>query len=493
MRVLPLMAGLAMVSCTFDYRALEGTNTAADASLDDGAPPAIDGAQAAEVRDVAVRTDQSTERDVPMTVEVGGTVDQSIALPDTGGAADLATQPDSGSGGTDGALGDGGATGTGGASGTGGRTGAGGASGGGGATATGGRTGSGGAGTGGVTGVGGTSSAGGTTGTGGTIASGGMLGTGGAGTGGAAGAGGSVATEPPSCRGQTFRCGAASESCCTSIHVPGGTFAMGRGAGTDAYSGRANEVPEHDVTVGPFSLDKYEVTVGRMKAFLADLDRWRQAGNPVTNAGANPNLPGVASGWEAGASQYLRNAADLAGVLRCNPGNPADEYTLDTGNDNYPVNCITYYESFAFCIWDGGRLPTEAEWELAAAGGDENRRYPWGPQDPDSTRASFAGCTGCVTTPRVVVGSYPTGVGRWGHLDLAGSVSEYVIDWYQSDWYGAGGATCNNCANVTPQNYRVIRGASWFDAASDIRAAFRGYTVSTTHYQYHGVRCARDP
>jgi formylglycine-generating enzyme len=446
-----------------------------------------------------------------------------------GDAPSLGT--DSGSGGgipatggglsTGGSLGAGGVASTGGTRFTSGATGQGGVGGIGGIAFTGGRAGTGGIPlTGGVPGVGGTTAtagtvgtgkggntsgasggAGGTTtdagmgGTGGTTRTGGVVGTGGrtgtggsTGTGGRVGTGGSTGPEPPSCQGQTFRCGAASESCCTTIHLPGGTFPMGRGADKDAYSGRSNELPEHNVTVGPFSLDKYEVTVGRIKVFLADFDRWRQAGNPAINAGANPNLPGVASGWESGAS-LRSNAADLAGALRCS----TDEQTIDAGNDVYPINCITYYEAFAFCIWDGGRLPSEAEWELAAAGGDENRLYPWGTPAPDSTRANFTGCTGCAATPKVVVGSYPTGAGRWGHLDLAGSMWEWVLDWYQSDWYSTGGATCVNCANLTTQSYRVIRGSSWSDPASDIRAAFRGYTYGTTHYQYRGVRCARDP
>jgi formylglycine-generating enzyme len=486
MRFLCVTAALAAVSCTFDYQALEGTPGPNDASLDTTTPPAADAADAADApegRDIAGRIDQTTP-DAPLLADLGSGVDHQSTFPlDTGAATDVANGSDVGSGGIDGAVGSGGAISTGGALGTGGLPGSGGASARGGAPGTGGAIG-----TGGPVATGGTAVAGGTMGTGGAVGSGGVWGTGGASTGGVVGTGGSTITEPPSCQGQSFRCGAANESCCTTIHLPGGTFPMGRGAGTDAYGGRANELPEHSATVAPFSLDKYEVTVGRLKVFLADFDRWRQAGNPTLNAGANPNLTGAASGWPSDAS-LRTNAADLAGALRC----ATDEQTIDAGNDAFPANCITYYESFAFCIWDGGRLPTEAEWELAAAGGEENRLYPWGAAAADSTHANFTGCAGCAASPKVVVGSYPAGVGRWGHLDLAGSMWEWVIDWYQSDWYSSGGATCNNCANLTTQTYRVIKGSSWSDPASDIRAAFRGYTYSTTHYQYRGVRCARDP
>jgi formylglycine-generating enzyme required for sulfatase activity len=76
--------------------------------------------------------------------------------------------------------------------------------------------------------------------------------------------------------------------------------------------------------------------------------------------------------------------------------------TRAEANDQYPMNCVNWYEAFAFCIWDGGRLPTEAEWEYAAAGGDENRIYPWGNDVAEPLPASYA-ATG--NSPRIAVGS----------------------------------------------------------------------------------------
>ncbi|HEY2406444.1 MAG TPA: SUMF1/EgtB/PvdO family nonheme iron enzyme [Polyangiaceae bacterium] len=99
-------------------------------------------------------------------------------------------------------------------------------------------------------------------------------------------------------------------------------------------------------------------------------------------------------------------------------------------NEQKPVNCVTWYESFAFCIWDSGCLPTEAEWGYVAAGGDENGLYPWGAAAPSSVR---------VSATIVNVGSVPTGAGRWTHQDLAGGVYEWMLDEYDAAWYSGAG------------------------------------------------------
>jgi formylglycine-generating enzyme required for sulfatase activity len=97
----------------------------------------------------------------------------------------------------------------------------------------------------------------------------------------------------------------------------------------------------------------------------------------------------------------------------------------ESGREQHPMNCVTWTMADTFCKAQGKRLPTEAEWEWTARGGDEARRFPWGNQAPDEDRACWSGG---VRKRRVTceVGSFARGVGRFGHQDLAGNVWEWT-------------------------------------------------------------------
>jgi ELWxxDGT repeat protein len=289
--------------------------------------------------------------------------------------------------------------------------------------------------------------------------------------------------KPPSCT-QPLEC--AGTSCCDSILVPGGTFPMGRSqSGSDAYSnGFGSEQPEHNVTVSSFRLDRFEVTVGRMRRFVA-----QYSGPPAVGAGAHPAIAG--SGWRSEFDTFLpATAEELDSSLR----NFATSYSSDPvgGLERMPVNELDWYVAFAFCAWDGGRLPTEAEWEYAAAGGDENRLYPWGSAAPTHDRAAFeCFADGCWLADILPVGTLPAGQGRWGHADLAGNLREWCLDFQNGGWYSGGGASCTDCANLTPGTGRTLRGGSWQDIeARSLRAAHRN-PAAVAHAD--GIRCARNP
>jgi formylglycine-generating enzyme len=306
------------------------------------------------------------------------------------------------------------------------------------------------------------------------------------------------ASSNPSCAGAET-CN--DESCCTSINVPGGTFPQGRGefvGASDYYSGGFyDEVPEFSSTVSSFALDKYEVTVGRFRMFVAAYLS-NTASAPAVGAGANPNIPG--SGWQSAWNTELpaTQAAFRSQLLDCSATN-GETWTDSPGpNENKPIVCVSWYESFAFCIWDGGRLPTESEWEYAAAGGSANRLYPWGGEDPDCTHANFfpsdtatVFCGPGGTGELAPVGSYAAGNGRWGHADLAGNVDEWTLDWRGT--YPTSASTDYADVNVSDGPLRVSRGGFNVAYARHIRVAARGSNGPALHLVVTGLRCAGPP
>jgi formylglycine-generating enzyme required for sulfatase activity len=301
--------------------------------------------------------------------------------------------------------------------------------------------------------------------------------------------------------------------------MPGGTFPMGRSvtSGSDTYAnGFSNELPEHDATVAAFALDKYEVTVGRFRKFVEDFNAWHvETDNPADNAGANPNVDqatatsdtGWGRSWDASQVDFPTSASKLTERLKCIEG----DYTWtdspgSTVEESYPINCVSWYEAFAFCVWDGGRLPTEAEWEYAAAGGTQNRRYPWGAVRPDFDRTNYLSLN--LLGPKLAVGSKLAtgGTGYFGHADQAGSMWEWTFDRHNDVFYGTASApiACVNCANAftnSPNgspNYpddsgsRTLRGGCWFCNETEIRAAQRTFYGPEWRYSGIGLRCARD-
>jgi formylglycine-generating enzyme len=289
----------------------------------------------------------------------------------------------------------------------------------------------------------------------------------------------------PSCEKLSVQC--QGESCCTAPTLPGGTFPMGRSTdptSSDYYGDKllwatefSNELPEHKAAVDTFALDKYEVTVGRFRQFVAAYDTWHKTGdNPKTGAGAHPAIRGTgwSESWSALPSDLPADQAALRRDLQCSPD--TENWTDEAGrNEAYAINCVNWFAAFAFCIWDGGRLPTEAEWEYAAAGGDENRLFPCGSKSPPLMVGSFDKYG--QPSPQVEVGSTLRDAGRWGHLGLSGNFTEWVFDTYKADYRDKDGnpITCNVCANTDVSSMgRTTRGSDWVGQESFMRSALRG-------------------
>jgi formylglycine-generating enzyme required for sulfatase activity len=256
---------------------------------------------------------------------------------------------------------------------------------------------------------------------------------------------------------------------------------MGRGDGEDACpDGQVcgdHETPEHDTTLSGFSLDLYEVAVGRFRQFVEAYDDL----NLRIGAGAHPLI--VGSGWQTEFQSFLPASEDaLRESLNCGDGRT---FTDTAGiSEGLPVNCVSWGVAFAYCATIGGRLPTEAEWEYAAAGGDENRLYPWGSAAPHPERVSV------YPSPLVRAGSLEDGEGRYGHFDLAGNVWEWALDWLDTGWYSDQGMGCENCARVTTGTHRVLRGGAYSYQEVTLRAAARSGELPEAREPSIGFRCA---
>lgn len=313
-------------------------------------------------------------------------------------------------------------------------------------------------------------------GSGGGGAGGGGAGGGGGGSGGVGG-GGSGGSSPdagadyppfmagPSCTNLPATCGPeGNENCCASPLVPGGTF------------NRTND-PTAPATVSDFRLDRFEVTVGRFRKFM-EL-------KPIPNAGdgANPNAP--TTGWD---STWDANVLLSSAGLQCDMTHKS--WTDAPGpNENRPISCLNWYAAEAFCIWDGGRLPSEAEWNYAAAGGNEQRDYPWG-SGIDTTYAVYCGNISCSSLD--VGTKSPKGDSKFGQADMSGNVWEWNFD-----WYSAFRVPCKDCVNAqdltTPMPSRVVRGGSFIRDALSLKTTYRLAITPAGLSSGLGVRCARSP
>jgi formylglycine-generating enzyme required for sulfatase activity len=317
---------------------------------------------------------------------------------------------------------------------------------------------------------------------------------------------------PPSCSAPgagTTNCGASSQSCCASLEVAGGTFSRTYGPANDG--GLADPAQ-----VSGFRLDKYDVTVGRFRTFVT---AWNNGSGWTPPAGsgkhahlnggsglANSAAPGTFEpGWSTANDSNIAPTASNLSATNCN----YSTWTPTAGSqENLPADCINWYEAYAFCIWDGGFLPSEAEWEYAAAGGSQQRLYPWGSTDPGTASqyaiyggedtyycyypsGTLAPCSGLASI--APVGTPALGAGLYGQLDLAGEMWQWALDW-QASFAGP----CIDCADTSPSYYAVMRGGYFSESTGYIQAEPRYSDSPTSRASYelggpHGFRCARTP
>lgn len=256
------------------------------------------------------------------------------------------------------------------------------------------------------------------------------------------------------------------------VRVEGGRFLLGTDDESEAYD---NERPAHPVELPSFEIDRHPVTNARWLEFMGDggYDRpevWSDAGWAWrTEAGLE-----APKYWDRREGGWWQRVMDVE-----RPVDPAR-----------PVCHVGYWEAEAYARWAGKRLPSEAEWEVAALWDPARgrmRRYPWG-DDPPTPLVANIDQLAFDTAP---VGAYPAGASPSGCLGMIGDVWE----WTSSPFTGYPGYETFPYPEYSEvffgDEYRVLRGGSWATRAGAIRGTFRNWDYPIRRQIYSGLRCAR--
>jgi serine/threonine-protein kinase PpkA len=218
------------------------------------------------------------------------------------------------------------------------------------------------------------------------------------------------------------------------VWIPPGTFMMGCSPGdSECYD---EEKPAHQVTITRgFWIGQTPVTVGAYKRFAGATGRQM------------PVAPSFNNGWT---------------------------------NENMPIVAVTWDDAQGYCGWIGGRLPTEAEWEYAARGGSTEARY--GALDEVAWYGNNSGGQAHDVAQKRANG--------FGLYDTLGNVWQWVNDWYDGHYYQGGPS--QDPQGPTNGQSRVLRGGSWVNNPSDVRASNRDWYNPDVRYYNFGLRCRRE-
>jgi formylglycine-generating enzyme required for sulfatase activity len=224
------------------------------------------------------------------------------------------------------------------------------------------------------------------------------------------------------------------------VTIPGGSFQIGA----------SNETSAHKVSISSFQMTKTEVTVNQYEECVS------------SGECSEPDSKGPYDNW----------------------GEPQRK--------NHPVNSVDWNQSREFCLWAGGRLPSESEWEYAATCAGLEINYPWGNETATCDYAVMSeDGDGCGTERTMEVCSKPKGNTQQGLCDMAGNVYEWVEDDYHDDFNETpadGTAWIENPRSAL----RVRRGGSFYwDNAEALNVNYRLATGPSSKYPEIGFRCAR--
>ena len=233
------------------------------------------------------------------------------------------------------------------------------------------------------------------------------------------------------------------------ILVENGPFVMGSNE-------RDSEGPVHEVQLDSYLIDKYPVTNEQYSRFL----EYMQQSN----------------------DHSMCHPQEAKGKDHSPKGWQTPEYEKFSDNPKSPVIFVDWWDAWAYARWAGKTLPTEAQWEKAARGTDQ-RKYPWGNEEPTPGTANF----GNHVSKTTVVGSYPIGASPYGCMDMAGNVWEWTLDTYDKTFYTNSSQV--NPVNITGKPSRTLRGGSWNDSSNAVRVCVRSCWINIVRYSYIGFRC----
>lgn len=273
------------------------------------------------------------------------------------------------------------------------------------------------------------------------------------------------------------------------VRVPAGRYTLGTDDRAWAYD---NERPRHPVDLAAYWLDRTPVTNADYQAFIED-------------GGYTDRRWWTDAGWawradeDAVAPRYWRQAAPGADADPASAGSPQShgQWTVRTFDrdgpppPDHPVCHVSCHEAEAYARWAGKRLPTEAEWEVAATWDPDAgraRRFPWGDEDAGPELANVDQLT-FGTAP---VGAYPRDVSPFGAHGMIGDVWE----WTATDFTPYPGFAAFPYPEYSVpffgSEYRVLRGGSWATRSPVARATFRNWDYPIRRQIFSGFRCARD-
>lgn len=304
------------------------------------------------------------------------------------------------------------------------------------------------------------------------------------------------------------------------VLIPGGTFEMGG----DNEQASADEFPKHKVQVDSFYMDASEVTNAQFQKFV-------DATGYITTAEQKPDWEALKKTLPPGTPKPADSILVAASLVFKQAGGPVNlnDYSQwwnwvpgadwkhpeglgssIKGKENYPVVHVSWFDAVAYCKWAGKRLPTEAEWEYAARGGQINHIYPWGNEHVNTGAPktnSWEGKFPYLNEQKdgylkaAPVKSY--NCNPYGLFDMAGNVWEWCSDWYDYNYYKTlDGKTSSNPQGpaksfdpdepVTPK--RSLRGGSFLcndSYCSGYRVARRMKSSPDTGLEHTGFRCVR--